>query len=139
LKIGDKKMALKVKAINLTRVKLKMQKPVRVNEMVKYIADRTSLNSGEIKNVIDELHDTVVHFCMQGRTVIFEGLGRYSPNISISGEIGIRHATDNKLQKAVNDLQVYKGEVVNRENIVNTADELIAIWNEQHPEDPVTD
>jgi nucleoid DNA-binding protein len=114
-------------------------KPVRVSEIAKYIADRTSLNSGEIKNVIDELHETVVHFCMQGRTVIFEGLGRYSPKISISGEIGIKHVTDRNLKKAVNDLDIYKGAIVNRENIVDTADDLVAIWNEQYPGDPVTD
>jgi nucleoid DNA-binding protein len=131
-------MALKIKAFGIIRPRLKMGKPVRVREIAKYIADRTSLNSGEIKNVIDELHDTVVHFCMQGRTVIFEGLGRYSPKLSIFGDIGIKHVTAKEIKKSVNDIEVYKGTIINRENIVGTVDELVAIWNDQHPEDPIT-
>jgi nucleoid DNA-binding protein len=132
-------MALKIKAFNLIRPRLKMGKPVREREIANYIADRTSLNRGEIINVINELHDTVVHFCLQGRTVILNRLGRYSPTLKITGEIKAKHVADNDLKKAVNNLDLYEGTIVNRENIVENSDELVAIWNDLHPEDPITD
>jgi hypothetical protein len=134
-----KKLGNWVSGILCTRPRLKMGKPVEVKEIANYIADRTSLNRGEIINVIDELHDTVVHFCLQGRTVIINRLGRFSPTLKITGEIRVKYVADNDLKKAINNLNEYKGIIVNRENIVKNSDELKTIWNDLHPEDPITD
>ena len=74
---------------------------------------------------------------LQGTPVELEGLVTYTPTIDLGGEFDCAHRTDQEIIKALNVPGAYKGVIVNRENIGKTADELVALWNKDHPDDPV--
>jgi hypothetical protein len=137
IQIQEAIMAEKLKAINLLRPKLKLGRMFSMDQVAPYVADRTGLNRGVILNVLNEFCDTLIFFALDGRTVKLDGLGRFSPKIGLDGTISISARLDNRMQKRLNDEGLFKGEIQNRDNIGKTPDELVALWNEIHPEDPV--
>ncbi len=128
-------MASRIKAISAYRPKIVLGKRVDMEELVSFIARSTGLNESGVQQVLLELRDTVVFFAASGRPVKLEGLGIYTPSINLDGTIKIGHRADNVLKDRLN--AEFHGEVVNRENIGKTSDELVAMWNEEHSDDPV--
>ncbi len=130
-------MASRIKAINAFRPRIDLGPTVQKQELVRYIADRTGLNEGEVDVVLKELRDAIVFFHRQGRGVRLEGLGTYLPNIDLSGAFDVQHRLDPEIRKALNVPGTFTGAILNRENIGKSPDELVAMWNEAHPDDPV--
>ncbi len=44
---------------------------------------------------------------------------------------------DKRITRAVNQEGAFRGELINAENIGKTGDELVAMWDIDHPDDPV--
>ena len=108
-----------------------------MEELIDLIASRTGLNEGEVSQVLLELRDTVVFFNRQGRAVKLEGLGAYTPKIDLDGAIGVGHRADIEIKNSLNTPGEFRGEIESRANIGKTSDELVTMWNEEHPDDPV--
>ena len=130
-------MASKIKAINAYGPKIKLGKRAETDDLVEFIARSTGLNESGVRQVLLELRDTVLFFTLRGQPVKLEGLGTYTPKISLDGTLGIGHRADVALKHGLNQPGAFKGEIENRENIGKTSDDLIAMWNEAHPDDPV--
>ena len=64
-------------------------------------------------------------------------LGTYLPTIDIRGKFGISHRLSKEIKNALNTPGAFSGEIINRENIGKSADELVEMWNNDHPDDPV--
>lgn len=84
-----------------------------------------------------ELRDAVVFFNRQGRAVKLEGLGTYTPSIDLEGQIKVGHRADNHLKRELNDGD-FRGDIERRENVGKTSDDLVTMWNDDNPDDPVT-
>jgi hypothetical protein len=108
-----------------------------MDEMIDLIAARTGLNEGEVRQVLLEMRDAVLFYNLQGRAVKVEGLGTYTPIVQLDGDFKVGHRADVALKKGLNAPGEFRGEIENRENIGKTGDELVAMWNEEHPDDPV--
>ena len=48
------------------------------------------------------------------------------------------HRADVEIKNEIKDLSAFRGEVENRDNVGKTSDDLVAMWNEAHPDDPVS-
>jgi hypothetical protein len=72
-----------------------------------------------------------------GQPVKLEGLGAYTPKIDLAGALGVGHRADTALKKGVNAPGKLQAEIENRENIGQSSDDLLALWNADHPDDPV--
>lgn len=131
-------MANKIVAINAYRPKLVLRPTVELKELVDYIAGRTGLNKGEIQMVLSELSAGVQFFNKQGQGVKLPGLGTYLPSIDLDGTLSISHRTDKEISNALNAPAAFRGEIANRENIGKTSDDLVALWNKDHPDDLVS-
>ena len=131
-------MASKIKAISAFAPRLKLKQTVGNRELIRYIADRTGLNRGEIQMALSELSDAVKFFNRQGQGVKLENLGTYLPKIRLDGQISVSHRLDKDISSALNIPGDFTGEIINRENIGKSSDELIAMWNGLNPEDPVS-
>ena len=110
---------------------------VQKTELVRYLADRTGLNEGEINLVLAELRDAVVFYNRGGRGVKLDGLGTYLPNIKLNGAFDISHRLDAFVKKALNTNGLFTGTIQNSENIGKSGDELVDMWNTDNPSDPV--
>lgn len=108
-----------------------------MKELVKLISGRTGLNRGDIRQVLSELKEAISFFHLAGRAVKIEGLGSYSPRINLKGVFSISHRLDPELKSELNQDREYEGEIINRDMIGKTIEELVTRWNEEHPDDPV--
>ena len=130
-------MASKIKAINAYCPRVELGKTAQLDELVSYLADRTGLNEGEIRMVMIELRDAIVFFNRTGRSVKLEGLGTYAPKIGLDGVLGVSHLLDKRIKNELNAPGTFSGTIAKRGNIGKTSDELVALWNEEHPDDLV--
>jgi hypothetical protein len=101
-------LANRLSAIAAYRPRIQLGNTVQKVELARYLADRTGLNEGSVELVIKELRDAILFFNRAGRAVKIEGLGTYTPGIDLEGTFG------------------------------KSPDDLIVMWNQAHPDDPMT-
>jgi hypothetical protein len=130
-------MASQIKAISAYRPRIVLGKRAGTDQVVGFIARSTGLNESGVRQVLLELRDAIVFFNLRGQPVKLEGLGTYSPTVSLDGTFGVGHRADDAIKKRLNAPGAFQGEIVNRENIGKASDDLVAQWNEAHPDDPV--
>lgn len=135
-KKGSQAMTRRIKAINAMRPKIELGLTVQMDELVEFMAIRTGLNTGTIMYVLLEAHDAIAFFGRHGRGVKLDGVGTYLPNIRLDGSFDVEHRQDAKLKQKLNR-KSFTGTIHNRKNIGKSGDELVALWNELHPDDPV--
>lgn len=56
----------------------------------------------------------------------------------LDGTINVNHRLDQSLRVALNTPGVYEGDIVNRQNIGKSMDDLTTLWNESQPLDPIS-
>lgn len=106
-------------------------------QVAEYIAARTSLNRGEIEKVLRESNEAITFFARQGAPVKLAGVGTFAPSINLQGvlDVGIRLGTS--IDNALNIPGTFNGRVQNSENVGKSSGELKAMWNTEHPDDPI--
>lgn len=130
-------MAPKIMAVNAYRPRIEQGNTVQKPELIRSVSRATSLVEGTVDQSIKELRDQIIEFCRAGRAVKVEGLGTFAPSIDLEGNLAISFRADPAFAKGLNVPGTFTGTIVNRENIGKTSEELVAKWNEEHPEDPV--
>ncbi len=130
-------MASRIKAINAYRPKIELGERADTDDLVEFIARSTGLNESGVRQVLLELRDTVLFYNLRGQAVKLEGLGTYTPVIQLNGEFKVGHRADMALKKGLNSPGKFHGVIKNAENAGKTSDEVVAMWNAEHPDDPV--
>ena len=130
-------MAKRITAIARYRPRLKLNDAVDTEMLTNYIARGTALNRGEIRNVLSELNEAIITFASQGTPVYINGIGYFAPSIRLDGSLNVSLRMDPSIRRQLNRPGAFRGEVLNRASIGRTKEELVALWNEEHPDDPV--
>ena len=130
-------MATRIEAVQAYRPRIIPGTTVQKRELVKLLSSRTGINESEAYAVLTELRDALIFYALSGRAVRLDGLGTYRPSMKVNGKINLSHRIDENIRSAINVSRDFRGEVRFKENIGKTSAELIALWNEDHPDDPV--
>lgn len=130
-------MAKRITVIRKYRPEIKKRRTRRMPELVRSMSRATTLTEGTIRLVIYELRDTILAAHLSGEAVKFDGLGTFTPTIRMDGSLDILFRPDPAMLRDLNDRTKFTATVLNRANIGKTADELMAQWNAEHPEDLV--
>jgi hypothetical protein len=133
-------MANPISAVTEYCPKLKPGEPVEMPELLRRIAGRSTASEGDVELLFRELQLSIQEFNAAGRSVKVKGIGRFRPSINLAGEIKVNYTIDGEINSTLNKKNYYTGTIYNKEHIGKTRDELIALWNEEHPDDliPVT-
>ncbi|MEP7137704.1 MAG: hypothetical protein ABI904_22490 [Chloroflexota bacterium] len=131
-------MAPRIKAVNAYRPRIEQGNTVQKPELVRAVSRATGIVEGALDQSIKEVRDQVVEFCRAGRAVKVDGLGIFTPTIDLDGYFAISFRADPAMNAGINFPGTFSGTILNRENIGKTSDELIAKWNTDHGDDPVT-
>jgi hypothetical protein len=78
-----------------------------------------------------------IFYNLQGQGAKIEGLGTYLPKVGLDGTFDVSHRLDKAIENGLNVPGAFSGDIENWENVGKTADDLVALWNEAHPNDPV--
>lgn len=130
-------MAHRLKAISVMRPRLKLTKVVGIKDSSAFIAGRTTINKGTVMNVLAELQETIGHFNKLGMAVRFDGIGVFSPSIKLDGDITVQFRQNRDLRDLLGNHLKYEKEIVNRDNVGKSPNDLITLWNDENPSDPV--
>jgi hypothetical protein len=130
-------MAQKILAVNAYRPRIQQGNTVQKPEFLRAVSRATGLVEGTVDLAIKELRDQVIEFSRTGRAVKVEGLGTFTPSIDLDGNISLSFRADTVFASGLNVPGIFTGTILNRENIGKQSNELIAMWNEEHSEDPV--
>ena len=130
-------MANKMTAITTYRPRVKLNKAVGADELAKYIARGSALNRGEIRNVLTELNEAITYFNSRGTPVHIEDVGYFTPSIRLNGRFNVNLRLDPAIRNQMNLAGVYTGPVINSANIGMKQQDLIDLWDAEHPDDPV--
>ncbi|MCX6584409.1 MAG: hypothetical protein NT166_29925 [Candidatus Aminicenantes bacterium] len=130
-------MAQLIHALKAYAPRLKISSRASMNQVVNFITGRTGLNRGTISMVLYELQDTLLYFHLTGRSVKLDGLGCYTPFIDTKGNIDVTNRLPAEFKAALNKPHAYEGDIINRDMIGKTSQEIIARWNEEHPDDKI--
>lgn len=131
-------MAERIVAINAFRPKIRLGNRARVKEVAQQIAKGCTMHEGEIALALQQLRESVIYMFKGGRSVTLDGLGTFTPQIGLDGTFRVSHKPDKEITGELNKDDAFIGNLVNRDNIGKTPDELVALWNEQFPGDPVS-
>lgn len=131
-------MASRISALNHYRPQIEYGETADWREVAQFLESISTLSKSDIIGVLTGLQEAVLYFNRQGRGVKLEGLGTYLPNINYQGELDVAHRLDKNLKRALNNGS-FQGNIHNKKNISKSTAEVIALWNIEHPEDPVLD
>lgn len=130
-------MAKRITVIRKCRPEIEKKRTRRMPELVRSMSRGTGLTEGTIRQVVYELRDNILMAHHSGEAVKVEGLGTFTPTIRMNGELDILFRPDPAMLRDLNDRTKFTATILNRANIGKSADELVAQWNKEHPEDPV--
>ena len=130
-------MAHRIKAINAYRPRIELGKTVQKAALMRAVSRATSLVEGTVDMAIKETRDQIIEICRSGRAVKVEGLGRFEPVMDLDGQLSISFRADPTFAYSLNK-DAFEGNILNRENIGKSSEELVTMWNETYPEDLVT-
>ncbi len=130
-------MASRISALNHYRPQIEYGETADWHEVAEYIASHTGLGKADIIRVLLELQRAIIYFLLRGHGVKLEGLGTYLPNINYQGVFDVAYRLDRSLKRALNIKGDFKGRIRNKKNIGKDAHEVFALWDQEHPEDPV--
>jgi len=111
---------------------------VQTDELANYVAGRTGLNASELVMALMEVRDAIIHYNRMGRGVKVAGLGTYLPSIQLDGTLDVEHRLDKSIKHGLN-AKKYVGHILNQKYIGKTSDDLVVVWNVEHPDDPVVE
>ena len=126
----------RITAINMLRPRTLTSTMVDMKTLASYVATRANMSVSDVSHALEELHNAVLFFCALGHSVKLEGLGVYRPDVELDGTKTIHYRIDRDLIKNIN-IGTFAAKVENAENMGKTPDELVTLWNEIHPEEPV--
>lgn len=126
----------RIAAINSLRPRARTSTLVDLKMLANYVATRANLSPSDVSHALEELHNAVIFFCALGHSVKLDGLGIYRPDLELDGTKTVHFRLDQELIKTLNVVP-FAAVIENGENVGKTPDDLVAMWNEFHPEAPV--
>jgi hypothetical protein len=130
-------MAQKITAIRRYRPEIERMPTRQTPEIIDEMCRSTTLSRGVIRNVVDQLQEALMVTFHEGRAAKIEGLGTFTPTIRMDGSLDVLFRPEPDMLRQLNDKTRFKAKILNKDSIGKSADDLVARWNAEHPEDPV--
>ena len=128
-------MAKKIQAWTEFRPRVELAAPMKSEELIENIVAATNQSRGSVLAVLSELDVQIESALKGGRIVHLPNGTHYEPTGKKDGSIDIDVRVNPDLDKRINT--GFRGKWINGENIGKSEEEIIALWNEAHPDDPV--
>ena len=131
-------MANKLAVINQLRPRILTQEVVDLEKIAKRISKNTTYNAEELYGMLRLFTNEANAALQAGETIKIDGLLSLVPNMRVGGEVDLAIRGDRGAIANLNNPQLWTaGKVSNHEHLTKTSEQIIAFWNEQHPDDPV--
>lgn len=132
-------MAKRIAAINQLRPKIQSQGIVDLETLAARLARQsTTFDEDEMFGIFRKLIREATAALQNGETVKLDGLVNIQPKMKVGGEVSLGLRANRSAINALNDPALWTADkVTNHANLSKTSEELVALWNEEHPDDLV--
>ena len=127
-------MAKKIQAWVEFGPRLDRTDPMTGRELIKNIVNATNQSRGSVLAVLAELDVQIETALQSGRIVQLPNGTHYMPTAKSDGTVDIDVRVNPELVRNVN--ADFHGKWKNAENIGKSEADILALWNQTHPEDP---
>lgn len=128
-------MAKKIQAWAAYGPKITLGDAMKKEELIENIIAATNQSRGSVLAVLSELDVQIEAGLKAGRIVQLPNGTHFEPIGKKDGSVDIGVRVNPDLDKKVN--ASFRGTWVNSGNIGKTEAEIIALWNEEHPDDQI--
>ena len=130
-------MAALLQAVNKYGPKIDPNETAELEKVVRWMASRTGLNASEVLMVMREMRDGILFFNGMGTPVRLPGVGTFTPYVNRDGVFKVGFRADAQLKKLINGPEGFEGRMKNQANIGISNEDLKALWDADHPDDPL--
>ena len=130
-------MATFIQAVTKFAPRLHRQPTIRMEELAERLAELTGLRSSQATMMLEELSAALIHYCRRGHGLELPGIGYFRPSLRNDGRLRILYRPDQRLLRTLAGLEGYRGEVANVENVGLDPLQYKALWDAEHPDDPL--
>ena len=130
-------MAKIVQAVNVYGPKVELNPTAQLDQVADWMAMRTGLNKSEVIMVLQELNEVILYFAGNGTPVKLPGVGTFTPSINRRGKFKLGYRADTNLKNGLNAPGAFTGQVRNRDRIGLDDNGYKALWDADHPDDPL--
>ncbi len=128
-------MAKRIQAFTEFGPRLEPATPLSGEELIEQVTEGSNESQSSVLAVLSALDSTMEQALKAGRIVRLPNGTHYRPIGKQDGTIRIKVRVNPIVIRDVNDN--FRGNWYNAEHIGKSTDEIVALWNEAHPEDPV--
>jgi hypothetical protein len=128
-------MAKKIQAWTQYGPRLKPATPLSGDELIEQVTEGSNESMSSVLAVLSALDRVMEQALKAGRIVQMPNGTHFRPIGKGDGTVKVKVRVNPFVMRDVNDN--FRGAWRNAENIGKTTDELIALWNEAHPDDLV--
>jgi hypothetical protein len=131
-------MARLIQALREYGPKLELVPTAETEAVIEWIVENSHvLRRSMVRMMLMEIVEAILYFHGQGIPVRLEGLGIFTPSIDRNGTIRHGYRADAALKKRSNAEGAYKGRIINKECIGLDNAGYKALWDADHPGDPL--
>ena len=134
-------MAKRIVVVNKLRPKVTSQGVADLDTLAARMARQsTTFDEDEMYGIFRKMIKEIVVALQNGETVKLDGLVNILPEMKVGGEVRLALRANRSAIAQLNDPALWTAvKVTNHANLHKSSDELVTLWNEAHPEDPVED
>jgi hypothetical protein len=129
-------MAKLIQAFSKYCPKIDLMEAADPRRFMELITQRTTLSAGVVKNVQESEVETLIGLLKEGRSV-HTGVAIFRPTIDAQGNLSVNVRVDKRITSALNVPGAFTGKVNNNANVGKTTDEIVYMWNQDHPDDMI--
>jgi nucleoid DNA-binding protein len=130
-------MATLIEAVNAYRPRVVQKETIGMELLAERLARGSLFSESIARMVLTDLQAELRNGLRQGNPVRLPGIGRFAMHLRLDGQMRPSMSVDRSLRIALRDLDAFRGDIQGRENIGLSSREIVARWNEEHPDDPV--
>ncbi len=132
-------MAKRITIINQLRPKIISQDLIGFEKMAERIAKNTTYNAEEVYSILRLYVEESIAALERGETVKMDRFLSVLPNMQVGGEVDVMTRRNRALIARLNNPRLWTADKVsNHANLTKSPEELVELWDESHPDDPVT-
>lgn len=130
-------MARLIQAVAKYGPKVERTRTAPPDHVAHYVARGTGLSPNQVALVLGELHEAILYFNSVGTPVKLEGIGTFGVSLARDGRRRITFSSAGPLRRGMNGEMARTIPVVNAANIGLDNVGLKALWDADHPDDPL--
>ena len=130
-------MAKLLGAISAYGPKVELKPTAGLEKIAEWMAMRTGLNASEVEMMLREMYEAILYFNLDGTPVKLPGIGTFTPSVDRHGQFKINFRPDVRLKQGINATGKFTGPVRNKERVKLDNAGYKALWDKDHPNDPL--